>query len=71
MSTSLIYHAFGGVGYLYLKTEYWGGSIHLHIEKNPKKQRCAVCGSADVIRKGQDIRKVRTLPIGNHPVFLV
>jgi transposase len=71
MSTSLIYHAFGGVGYRYLKTEYHKGIVWFHIEKNPEHQLCAVCGSADVIRKGQYIRKIRTLPVGKRPVFLV
>ncbi len=71
MSTSLIYHAFGAVGYVYLKSEYRESSIRLHIEKNPEKQRCVECGSADVIRKGRDIREIRTLPIGKRLVFLV
>lgn len=71
MSTSLIYHAFGAVGYQYLKTEYKEGEIRLHVEKKPKYQGCAVCGSFDVIRKGQAIREIRTLPIGKRPVFLV
>ena len=71
MSTSLIYHAFGAVGYHYLKTGYLEGAVRLHLEKHPQKQRCAVCGSADVIRKGQYIREIRTLPIGKRPVFLV
>ena len=71
MSTSLIYHGFGAVGYQYLKTEYHEGTIRLHVEKKPEHQRCAVCGSSDVIRKGRDIREIRTLPIGKRPVFLV
>jgi transposase len=71
MSTSLIYHAFGAVGYQYLKTEYREGVVRFHMEKNPGHQRCAVCGSADVIRKGQDIREIRTLPLGKRPIFLV
>ncbi len=45
--------------------------IRFHIEKNLGKQRCAACGSAGVIRKGRDIREIRTLPVGKRPVFLV
>ena len=63
MSTSLIYHAFGAVGYRNLRTDFHEGAVYLHIEKNPQNQRCAVCGSADVIWKGQNIREIRTLPI--------
>jgi transposase len=54
-----------------LKTEYHEGVVRFHMEKNPGHQRCAVCGSADVIRKGQDIREIRTLPLGKRPIFLV
>jgi len=71
MSTSLICRAYGGVGYNYLRTDYREGPVRFHIEKNARKQRCAACGSADVIRKGQDMRDIRTVPIGNRPVFLV
>lgn len=71
MSTGLIYHAFGAVGYKYLKTEYTEGAIRIHMEKHIHKQRCVVCGSADVIRKGRETREIRTLPIGKRPVFLV
>lgn len=71
MSTSLIYHTFGVVGYRYLKTEYKEGAIRLHVEKKPDYQRCAVCGSCDVIWKGRALREIRTLPVGKRPVFLV
>lgn len=71
MSTSLIYHVFGGVGYRYLKTEFREGAVRFHIEKKPKHQVCSKCGSGDVIRKGQHIRAIRTLPIGKRPTFLV
>ncbi len=47
------------------------GEVYLHIEKRPKKQRRAVCGSADVIRKGQAIGEIRSAPIGEKPAFLV
>ena len=71
MSTSLIYHAFECKGYLFLKNEYKNGSIYFHIKKDPLKQKCAVCGSNDVIHKGLVVRELQTLPIGNKPVYLV
>ncbi len=43
MSTSLIYHGFGTVGYNYLKMEYREGRIFIHIEKKPEYQYCADC----------------------------
>ena len=71
MSTSLIYHAFGAVGYRYLKEEHKKGKMYLHIEKQANKRRCPICGSSEVILKGQFQREIRTLPIGKRPVFLV
>jgi transposase len=71
MSTSLIYHAFGVVGYRYLKEEHKKGKMYLHIEKHPDKRRCSLCGSSDVIQKGVFLREIRTLPIGKRSVLLV
>ena len=71
MSTSILYHGFGVCEYRYLKTEYRDGTLIFHMEKSSDKQRCAGCGSRDVIKKGKFVRKIRTLPIGAKGVFLV
>ena len=71
MSTSILYHGFGVRQYRYLKTEYREGALIFHMEKCPDKQRCARCGSRDVIKKGRFVREMRTLPIGAKRVFLV
>ena len=52
MSTSLIYHAWGLVGYHYLKTEYVKGAIIISIQKKPGKLCCPDCDSFDIIRRG-------------------
>lgn len=70
MSTSLLYHAFGAAGFVYLKTDYKEGCIVFHLRKAQHKQRCSYCQSRDVIRRGFRIRKLRTIPIGHKPVFL-
>jgi transposase len=70
MSTSILYHGFGVKKYRYLKTEYRDGSLLFHIEKIKQEQRCAVCGSRNVIKKGHILRILRTLPIGRKKVFL-
>lgn len=70
MSTSILYHGFGVRHYRYLRTEFIGGSVVFHMEKSPDKQRCAACGSRDVVLKGRARRKLRTLPIGRKKVFL-
>lgn len=71
MSTELIYHAFEAKGYKFLRDEYKEGRINFHIKKNDTEQRCSVCGSGEVVRKGRISRELRTLPIGNKPVYLI
>lgn len=70
MSTSLLYHAFGVRGYRYVKTEYAGGEAFFTIEQPRESYRCPVCGSDDVIGRGQNRRQFRTVSIGSKPVYL-
>jgi transposase len=70
MSTSLLYHGFGVRGYRYLKTEYVEGEVVFAVEQPREAYACAVCGSADVIGRGQNRRRFRTIPIGHKPVYL-
>jgi len=70
MSSSIVTHGFGVRKYRELKTEHTAGQVILHLEKQPQHQRCADCGSSHVIRKGQELRRIRTLPIGRREVFL-
>jgi transposase len=71
MSTSLLYHGFGVRGYRHVKTEYTNGEVVFTIEQPRESLRCPVCGSADVIGRGQNLRRFRTVPIGSKPVYLV
>lgn len=70
MSTSLLYHGFGVRGYRYLKTEYAEGEVVFTIEQPRESYACPVCGSADVIGRGQNGRRFRTVAIGRKPVYL-
>ena len=70
MSTSLLYHAFGVRGYRYVKTEYVGGEVIFTIEQPRESYCCSACGSEDVIGRGQNPRRFRTVPIGGKPVYL-
>jgi transposase len=70
MSTSILYHGFGIQEHRYLRTEYSGGALVFHLERASDRQRCTLCGSSQVIRKGQRIRRIRTVPVGSKPVFL-
>ena len=70
MSTSILYHGFGVVGYYYKKTEYLHGSVIFHIERNPSERCCKDCGSKKVIKKGRFRRQFKTVPIGSKEVYL-
>ncbi len=70
MSTSLLYHAFGVRGYRYVKTKYVEGEVIFTIEQPRESCRCSACGSENVIGRGQNPRRFRTVPIGGKPVYL-
>jgi transposase len=71
MSTSLLYHAFGVRGYRYVKTEYVEGSVVFTIEQRRESYRCSVCGSGNVIGRGQSRRRFRTVSIGSKSAYVV
>jgi transposase len=71
MSTSLLYHAFGVRGYRYVTTEYVEGGVTFTIEQPRESYHCSVCGSEDVIGRGENLRRFRTVSIGGKPVYLV
>jgi transposase len=70
MSTSLLYHGFGLVGYRYVRQEFQGGQVTFAIEQPRERLRCSHCGSAEVWAQGSVERTFRTVPIGSKPVQL-
>jgi transposase len=54
-----------------VKTEYAKGEVVFTIEQPLDSLRCPVCGSADVIGRGRNVRRFRTVPIGSKPVYLM
>jgi len=71
MSNSLLYHGFGVRGYQYEKTEYAGGAVTFTISQVRESCCCPECGSEDVIGRGHNRRRFRTVPIGGKPVWLL
>jgi transposase len=71
MSTSLLYHAFGVRGYRYVNTDYGESAVTFTVEQPRECYRCPVCGSDDVLGRGQQIRRFRAVPIGRKPAFVV
>jgi transposase len=70
MSTSLLYHGFGAKGYNFLAYNFVNGNIIIKIEPKAKLLRCSCCGNTDIIKRGSFKRIIRTIPIGNKPVFI-
>jgi transposase len=71
MSTSLLYHAFGITGVDYTKTEYIEGKVLFYAEVKERLFRCTNCCSRKVIKFGNKVRKIRLVPAGGKPVFLL
>ena len=70
MSTSLLYHVFGLVGYEYIRTRYTRGAVIFSVKRKREKIRCPVCRSRDIIFRGKFSRRFRVVPIGLKRVFL-
>lgn len=71
MSQSLLYHTFRVRGYDLQKTEFDGGFTLFHVAPQPSLLRCSACGSDDVIRRGQQERWFRNLPVGDRPTWII
>ena len=67
MSTSLLYHAFGIVGYQYVSQHFQEGRVEFRIEQQRERLCCPQCGCQDVWVHGYTERTFRTVPIGRKP----
>ena len=70
MSTSFLYHAFSIRGYSYVNTRYEKGSVIFTIRQESHTLRCSACGNRRVIRRGNQLRRFRSVPIGNRRVWI-
>jgi transposase len=70
MSTSLLYHAFGLVGYHYVNQTFEEGEVAFRIGQPRERHRCSACGSAEVWDQGGIEREFHAVPIGSKPVRL-
>ncbi len=72
MSTSFLYHALGiRDHYRYVRTAYEDGGVVFTIRKPREYLACPVCGTFDVIRRGDVERRFRAPPVGGKPVTIV
>ena len=71
MDDTLLHEIFGVTkSYCSTGTEVRHGGVFVAVEPLDKLYVCPECRSRDVIRKGRRIRRVQTLPIGFHSVYL-
>jgi len=70
MSTSLLYHRFGIVGYHYVRQDFDPGITTFRIEQPRERLRCSQCRSDQVWAQGGVERTFRALPIGHRPTFI-
>lgn len=71
MEKELLYDIFGvSKSYRSTKTEVRHGGVFIAVEPLDKRLFCPHCKSRNVIRKGKRMRRLHTLPIGFHPVYL-
>lgn len=70
MSTSLLYHAFGLVGYTYVRTAYEGGSVIFTVKQKRDALHCPECGSSNLVLRGSAPRRFRMVPVGSKTIFL-
>lgn len=70
MSSQWLYQVFRVKGYRLtkLRTE---GLVYMHVEPQPHRVCCSVCGSRDVIRRGESERWFRNLPVGGEVTWLI
>ena len=71
MEDVLLHEIFGvSKSYRSTRTEVEHGGVRGAVEPVERLYVCPACGRREVIRKGKRIRRVQTLPIGFHPVYL-
>jgi len=70
MSTRLLYHRFGLVGYRFVGQIFEPGITTFRIEQPRERLRCSQCRSDEVWAQGGVERNFRGLPIGKQPTFI-
>jgi transposase len=71
MSQGLLYHGLGVGGYRWEAETFSGEQWRIEITPEPVSLRCSQCASRDVIRRGQEVREFRALPLGSRATRLV
>ena len=70
-TNSDLQYLYGIHGFDIIRTQYPGGTTHLHLQHAKRSIRCPDCLSARVIKNGTGSRTLRLTPTGNRPAFVV
>ena len=70
MSTSLLYHGFGIIGYRYVHSKYEGGKVIFRVSQDKVDMMCPCCSSYEVKKRGTIFRRFKGVPIGSKPVVI-
>jgi len=70
MSTSLLYHGFGIIGYRYVHSKYEGGKVIFRVSQDKVDMMCPCCSSYEVKKRGSIFRRFKGVPIGSKPVVI-
>lgn len=71
MEDAILYEIFGvSKNYRSTVTEVKQRGVFVGLEPLEKRFVCPKCRSRDLSRRGKRVRRVQTLPIGFHPVYL-
>lgn len=70
-SQQWLYPIFHLRGYRVTQVETDERRLLLHVEPQPHKVCCPQCGSRDVIRRGEQVRWLRNLPVANDCTWLI
>ena len=72
MSTrSLLYHAFGLATVEPMKTTYLSGAVQMHVRTPRDRLVCPLCRGPNVLRRGECISRLRSVPIGARRCFII
>ena len=64
MSTSILYHTQGIIGYIYERTLYENGTCIFKMSPQERLIRCPICGFRDVQSRGSVERTIMLVPTG-------
>lgn len=70
MSTHLLYHGFGPVGYTCVTTQYREDAVIFTVAHKRDGMRCSVRKGTKLTLRGATARRFRTVPVGSRKVYV-